>query len=46
MRLQAYIPSQFSIILPYLLTVVVLAGFLGRAHVPKALGKPYVKEGR
>jgi ABC-type uncharacterized transport system permease subunit len=25
---------------------VVLAGFLGRAHVPKALGKPYVKEGR
>ena len=46
MRLQAYIPSQFSIILPYLLTVVVLAGFLGRAHVPKALGKPYIKESR
>lgn len=45
MRLQAYIPSQFSLILPYVLTVVVLAGFLGRAHVPKALGKPYVKEG-
>ena len=46
MRLQTYIPSQFSIILPYLLTVVVLAGFLGRANVPKALGKPYLKEGR
>jgi simple sugar transport system permease protein len=46
MRLQAYIPSQFSLILPYLLTVVVLAGFLGRANVPKALGKPYLKEGR
>lgn len=45
MRLQTYIPSQFSIILPYVLTVVVLAGFLGRAHVPKALGKPYRKEG-
>lgn len=45
MRLQTYIPSQFSIILPYALTVVVLAGFLGRAHVPKALGKPYRKEG-
>lgn len=45
MRLQTYIPFQFSIILPYLLTVVVLAGFLGRAHVPKALGRPYRKEG-
>ncbi|MBC7093380.1 ABC transporter permease [Candidatus Bipolaricaulota bacterium] len=44
MRLQAYIPSQFSLMLPYILTVVVLAGFLGRAKVPKALGKPYVKE--
>lgn len=46
MRLQAHIPSQFSLILPYLLTVVVLAGFLGRANVPRALGKPYLKEGR
>lgn len=44
MRLQAYIPSQFSFMLPYILTVIVLAGFLGRAQVPRALGKPYVKE--
>jgi len=39
MRLQAFIPSQFSIMLPYLLTVIVLAGFMGRINVPKALGK-------
>lgn len=44
MRVQAFIPSQFSIMLPYLLTVVVLAGFMGKANVPKALGKPYVTE--
>lgn len=44
MRLQAYIPSQFSFMLPYILTVIVLAGFLGRAQVPQALGKPYIKE--
>ncbi len=30
--------------LPYLLTVVLLAGFIGSAIVPKALGRPYVKE--
>ncbi len=44
MRLQDVIPSHFSIMLPYVLTVIVLAGFLGRAHVPAALGKPYIKE--
>lgn len=44
MRLQEYIPSQFSLMLPYILTVIVLAGFLGKAQVPKALGKPYIKE--
>ena len=44
MRLQEYIPSQVSLMLPYILTVIVLAGFLGRAKVPKALGKPYIKE--
>jgi general nucleoside transport system permease protein len=26
------------------LTVVLLAGFIGRAYAPKALGVPYVKE--
>lgn len=30
--------------LPYILTVVLLAGFIGRAIAPKAIGIPYVKE--
>jgi general nucleoside transport system permease protein len=30
--------------LPYLLTVVLLAGFIGRAVAPAELGRPYVKE--
>jgi simple sugar transport system permease protein len=44
MRLQSYIPSQFSIMLPYLLTVLVLAFFIRRANVPASLGKHYVKQ--
>jgi simple sugar transport system permease protein len=30
--------------LPYLLSVVLLAGFIGRSPAPQALGRPYVKE--
>ena len=30
--------------MPYVLTVVLLAGFIGSAVAPKALGRPYVKE--
>jgi ABC-type uncharacterized transport system permease subunit len=30
--------------LPYVLPVVLLAGFIGRAYAPKALGLPYIKE--
>lgn len=33
------IPVQFIQILPYLVTLVVLAGFVGRARAPKALGQ-------
>jgi len=44
MRLQTYIPSQFSIMLPYLITVLVLAFLIKRAHVPAALGKHYIKQ--
>ncbi len=37
-------PAQAVQALPYLLTVVLLAGFVGRAIPPKASGQPYVKE--
>ena len=38
------IPVQFTQALPYLLTIVVLAGFVGKAIPPRAGGEPYVKE--
>jgi general nucleoside transport system permease protein len=38
------VPVQAIQALPYVLTVVLLAGFFGRARAPKALGVPYVKE--
>jgi ABC-type uncharacterized transport system permease subunit len=38
------VPVQFIQALPYVLTVVLLAGFIGRAVPPKASGIPYVKE--
>lgn len=37
-------PVQFLQMVPYLVTIVVLAGFIGRASPPKAVGQPYVKE--
>ena len=38
------VPVQAIQALPYLLTVVLLAGFIGKAVAPKASGKPYAKE--
>jgi ABC-type uncharacterized transport system permease subunit len=38
------IPIQFIQMVPYVLTVVVLAGFIGSSRPPKALGIPYQKE--
>jgi general nucleoside transport system permease protein len=38
------IPVQAIQALPYLLTVVLLAGFIGRNVAPQALGRPYLKE--
>jgi general nucleoside transport system permease protein len=38
------VPVQFIQALPYVLTVVLLAGFIGKATPPKASGLPYVKE--
>ena len=37
------IPIQFLGLMPYIATVLVLAGFVGRAIPPAAIGKPYEK---
>ena len=37
-------PVQFLQMVPYAVTLIVLAGFIGRASPPKAVGQPYVKE--
>lgn len=38
------IPVQFTIMLPYVLTVIILAGFVGKMEAPKASGIPYEKD--
>ena len=38
------VPVQAIQALPYILTVVLLAGFIGKAIAPKAVGVPYLKE--
>lgn len=38
------VPVQFMQALPYILTVIILAGFIGKAIPPRAGGEPYVKE--
>jgi ABC-type uncharacterized transport system permease subunit len=38
------IPVQFIQMVPYALTIVVLAGFIGQSRPPRALGRPYEKE--
>ena len=37
------IPPVFLTILPYVLTILALAGFIGKATAPKASGVPYIK---
>ena len=35
---------QLLDVLPYILTVIILAGFVGKAIPPRAGGEPYIKE--
>ena len=37
------VPSQFLAMVPYLLTIFVVAGLVGRARPPAASGQPYIK---
>ncbi|HEY2380079.1 MAG TPA: ABC transporter permease [Terriglobia bacterium] len=46
-QMQGVIPHvrvEYIQILPYILTMVVLAGFIGASRAPRALGQPYSKE--
>lgn len=42
--IMSQVPDQVIQALPYILTVILLAGFIGKASPPKASGIPYVKE--
>jgi len=46
-QMQGVIPHvrvEYIQIIPYVLTMVVLAGFIGTSRAPRALGRPYEKE--
>jgi simple sugar transport system permease protein len=38
------IPSEFLAMAPYVLTIIVVAGLVGRARAPAADGQPYVRD--
>jgi simple sugar transport system permease protein len=39
------IPHQFLLMLPYLLTIAAMVGFIGRTRQPESLGIPYDSRG-
>ncbi|GAB3604034.1 ABC transporter permease [Microbacterium aureliae] len=41
--LRTPIPSEFMLMLPYVVTIVAVAGFAGQIRGPAAAGKPYIK---
>jgi len=47
LRLQALgynFPHEVLLMLPYVLTIIILTGILGKSHAPAALTQPYIKE--
>jgi ABC-type uncharacterized transport system permease subunit len=38
------VPSEFLLMVPYIVTIVVVAGLIGRVRMPAADGTPYIKE--
>ena len=38
------IPTDFIIMVPYLVTIIAVVGFVGRVRPPASVGKPYIKE--
>lgn len=42
--LEVNVPVQFMQMIPYVVTIIVLAGLVGRTTSPQALGQPYQKE--
>jgi simple sugar transport system permease protein len=42
--LQTPIPSEFLAMAPYIATIVLVAGLIGKARAPAADGKPYIKD--
>ena len=43
-KIKEIIPWQFVAMAPYIVTLLVVAGAIGRVRFPKALGKPYLRE--
>jgi len=41
--LRTPIPSEFMLMLPYIVTIIAVAGFAGQIRGPAAAGKPYIK---
>jgi simple sugar transport system permease protein len=37
------VPSEALLMLPYLITILAVAGFVGRVRPPAAVGRPYTK---
>jgi ABC-type uncharacterized transport system permease subunit len=42
----ASVPSQFYSAVPYLITIIILAGVVGRSLAPAAVGRPFAREKR